>query len=217
MTSRSVHKHLAFLGIPVVVAITGLLGSLITATGRAQSQTDRALSFEVASVKPSKPGSRFSMTRSPGGRLTVTNATLKMLIKAAYHLKDYQLSGGPAWIDSDRFDIVAKADDGSDDMASMLQALLADRFKLKIRRETKEFPVYVLLPAKSGPKLRQAAEDARSGGTVGRGHLTGHKMSMTELADVLSGDLDRYVIDRTGINGVFEIDLEWTPDAVQPN
>jgi uncharacterized protein (TIGR03435 family) len=207
-----------FRGIPLgIVAMVTILGCLVNALNvLAQSETGRAPVFEVASVKPSKPGSRFSIVRSPGGRLTVTNATLRMLVKAAYHLKDYQLSGGLNWVDSERFDIVAKPEGGGDEIAPMLRSLLADRFKLTVRRETKELPVYALVPARNGPKLRDAKTgDSNTGGTIGRGHLTGHKMSIPELADVLSGSLDRTVLDRTGIQGVFDIELEWTPDVGQ--
>ena len=101
------------------------------------------------------------MIRPPvGGRFTATNATLKMLINVAYKIRNYELSGGPAWLESEHYDVNAKAEGNptQDQMFLMLQKMLEDRFKLKLHRETKELPVYALLVAKNGPKLKKSSD-----------------------------------------------------------
>jgi bla regulator protein blaR1 len=139
----------------------------------------RPLTFEVASIKPSDPDARGRMlSLQPGGGLRVTGWTLKGLIAFAYDVRDFQIAGGPGWIDSARYDIMAKAErsDSSDlpnDPRSIteeqlkinaervrlrLQALLAERFQLAIHRETREAPVYALVIGKNGPKLTEAKQ-----------------------------------------------------------
>ena len=180
--------------------------------------------FEVASIKPSAPGGRgMSIMRQPGGRFTTTNISLKSLITFAYDLRDHQVTGGPNWLDSDRFDIVAKPEgdvpaglEGNEKIRIMLQALLADRFKLAIHRETKEMPVYLLAIAKSGPKLQESPSETKGPQIrMGRGELTGHKIGTDMIAKVLSGQLGRNVVDRTGLKGSYEMKLDWTPDMSQ--
>lgn len=113
--------------------------------------------FEVASVKPNQPGvnARPGLQMQPS-RLTATRMTLKGLILFAYGAHDFQISGGPGWLDSDRWDIVATTGGTANDeqQKKMLQTLLNDRFKLTIRREMKELPIYALVEAKNGPKLQ---------------------------------------------------------------
>ena len=147
----------------------------------AQSQAPDAAApaFEVASVKPNKSGPGPTMLGiQPGGRFTATNIPLRLLIRNAYQVQDSQLVGGPAWITSDRFDIMAKAegdvpppDPGGPPgppgvMTLMLRTLLADRFKLVVHHETRELPIYALVIARSdgklGPQLRPAAVDCTS-------------------------------------------------------
>ncbi len=129
--------------------------------------------FDVASVKPNKTGGTGTRIMfQPGGRFTADNITLKFLIKMAYGVQDFQITGGPAWINSDRYDIEGKAAAGepATDMRSMteeqrkadmerrkqmVQALLADRFKLVLHKESKEAPIYALVVAKSGLKIKE--------------------------------------------------------------
>src|SRR5260370_5924753 len=177
--------------------------------------------FEVASVKPNKSGDNsISMRRQPGGRVTVTNAPLRMLITFAYDLREHQLSGGPSWLNSDRYDIVAKADNPNPteaEMKLMFQTLLADRFQLKAHRETKELPVYALIVGKNGPKLSKA--DAAVKGaqiSAGRGLLKAKKTSMELLSNLLGNQLGRTVLDKTGLAGDFDFELTWTPDVTPP-
>src|SRR5437868_9326040 len=135
-------------------------------------------SFEVASIKPSDPDARgFQIDLSPGGLFTAKNITTKVLIQQAWDVKDFQISGGPDWLDTERYDIVAKGDGpgvSEEEIRKMPEArrnklmeealmkirtLLTDRFQLKVHRETKELPVYALIVAKAGPEIHAATDD----------------------------------------------------------
>jgi uncharacterized protein (TIGR03435 family) len=201
-------------------------------------------SFEVASIKPNHSGDLMTRVNAPKGRFVATNMTAKTLIAWAYAgislpLRDDQLSGGPSWISSERYDIDAKLDDSQVEALEKLppeqrilqirlgvQSLLADRFKLVVRDETKEIPVYALVIAKNGPKLQEAkpGDTYPNGikGPDGRSHpgvmwmeggkLTGQALPMASLAMILSHQLGRPVLDRTGLTGKYDIALTWTPD-----
>jgi uncharacterized protein (TIGR03435 family) len=130
--------------------------------------------FEVATIKPSTSAdNRIMIMGQPGGRFTVTNATLKMVMGVAYRVRDFQISGGPSWITTDRWNIEAKAEEGSippltgppdptvpNPLTLMVQSLIEDRFQLKMHRETKELPVYELLVGKSGSKMKLSADQS---------------------------------------------------------
>lgn len=183
--------------------------------------------FDVASVKPASPdarGSTFQFT--PGGGLRVGNGTLKGMIEMAYDVRDFQISGGPRWVDSDRYDVDAKtaADDPSAGAAmtpahiletrQRLQTLLAGRFQLQIRRTTKELPVLALEPAKNGAKLVAAeAQGGNLGIRAACGLMEGNRSTMANLVYALSRQLDRPVRDRTSLAGIYNFRLQWTPDA----
>ena len=117
-----------------------------------------ALAFDAASIKPAKAGTRGYSIRPLPGRLSIGNATLRLLIAAAYHVNDFQVSGGPKWLDSDHYDIEARAPGDSrpteKQLMVMLQNLLASRFALTVRRETRDLPVYALEIARGGPKFQ---------------------------------------------------------------
>src|SRR6185503_18817252 len=123
------------------------------------------LQFDVASVKTNKSGPTMMMMRTLPTSFNVTNVPLRLLISQAYRLSAYQMVGAPAWLDSERFDIVAKSPEGSrpDQTMLMLRGLLADRFKLKVHGETRETQVYALTLARSdgrlGPKLSKSTDD----------------------------------------------------------
>jgi len=132
--------------------------------------------FEVASVKPNKGGDqRVMLGLQPGGRFTATNVPLRLLIRNAYRLQDFQVIGGPSWLSSDRFDIVAKAegDPPQEQVQLMTQALLGERFKLAVHRETRELPIYSLVLARAdgrtGPKLKPSSMDCQALFARGRG------------------------------------------------
>jgi uncharacterized protein (TIGR03435 family) len=140
---------------------------------RAQAPAGNA-AFEVASVKPNRSGEgNVMLGMQPGGRLTATNVPLRMLIRQAYDIQDFQGVGGPDWLGSDRFDVVAKAPDGQplnfQSMRPMLRSLLADRFKLTAHRETRQMPVYTLVTTRGdgtpGPGLKPSSVECA--GSVG--------------------------------------------------
>ena len=194
-------------------------------------------SFEVASIKRNvSVGELSSMNGEPGGRIRVTNHSLFNIIRQVYRLQRYQVVGGPEWLDRDHWDIVAKAagDAPFDQILGMTETLLADRFKLLTHRETREMPVYALVLARAdgrlGPQVKPSTVDceaiaaaAKAGAapppTPGRWPRCGININnnvlrmsaqrMTDLARNLSIMTDRYVVDRTGLNGIFELELRW--------
>src|ERR1700733_14740555 len=156
--------------------------------------------FEVASVKPQAPGdTRGSIGPSPGAFIA-NGVSLKLLIEIAYYVKDFQISGGPDWIETDHYDISARAPAGfiptGQQMQPMLQALLADRFGLKLHRETRELPAFALVVGKGGPKLN-ASTFADSRISIGHGIFTGQKIDMPGLADGRARDSERGSVEQT--------------------
>ncbi len=173
-------------------------------------------SFEVASVKPFDRTGQVGhgSIAVSGPRVTMTGYTLSALIQYAYDVRAYQISGGPGWIASDGYTIAAKAEgDATPETAEirkMLQSLLADRFGLKLHRETKDARVYLLLPARTGAKLTPSAA-RRTTMQMGAGHLMMAKVTTSQMASVLSSVLSRPVLDQTGMAGEFDFALE-SPD-----
>lgn len=176
-------------------------------------------SFEVASIRLNHSGARNGGIRWGGDMFTSANMSLKNLIEIAYQLKDFQLIGGPSWIGSDRYDIDAKLGEEAQKLPPdqrlkqtrlMLQSLLADRFKLVLRQETKTLPVYRLVAAKSGPKLNVAT--GRSGWSEGNGQIKAQAVTTATLAEILSNQLEREVVDETNLPGRYDISLRWSPD-----
>ena len=186
---------------------------------RAESLKNRVAptAFEVASIKPNVSGSRSSSTHSaPGGEIIMENMPLKQVVMMAYDLRDFSYSG-PDWMEGARFDIVAKPPSpvNRDEMKVLIRSLLAERFKLVIRRETKVLPVYELMVAKGGLKIKEVPpgpSSMNSNTNSGKSTLTAPKMTMASLADWLSGRLDRPVVDKTETSGAFDVKLEWSRD-----
>ena len=195
-----------------------------------QSRSGLRPSFEVASIKPSKTNTGVTVgvgSGQGGGR----NVTLKMLIAAAYRVQEFEIVGGPRWISSDRFDVEGKAEDPKadpDQLRLMLQSLLEDRFQLKLHRENKEAPIYALVVAKDGPKIKRAPDQAsppvsgpaqqgagpiRGAIRIGGGSLVGNAVTLSLFTRLLSQRLDRTVVDKTNLDGRFDIRLYWTPDV----
>jgi uncharacterized protein (TIGR03435 family) len=186
-------------------------------------------SFEVASIRPSRPDSRnFDWDDSPG-RVSISGYTLRRLIRVAYGLKsNAQVLGGPKWIDSARFDIVAKADDAETAKMQkmsdadwvkarslMLQSLLAERFQLKLRRETRVLPIYALVVVKSGIKFKPAKPNEDSDLSGWGGHLEATAITMDAFADYLNGVrelADRVVLNRTSVTATYDFNLDWLRD-----
>ena len=172
---------------------------------------------------------------TPDG-ISQSNVPIKSLIASAYGVKDDLVSGGPAWVDSTPYDVEAKVAGpdvptykalSNDQRNLMLQALLTDRFKLAVHTETKELPVYELVVAKGGPKLTEAKtgdtypngfkgpDGVGHGGMMridGRGKLTAQGIPMANLVDILSRQLHRTIVDKTGLTGKYDFNLEYTPD-----
>ena len=149
----------------VVVLPAIILIAVIAPSAFSQTNDAARPSFEVATIKPNNPDSRQMMITRPGGRFSVVGATVKMLVEAAYRVRDFQVIGGPNWINTDRFDIEAKAEEGANRQGQagllMMQSLLADRFQLKIHTETRELPLYELFVSKDGVKLQSVPEPER--------------------------------------------------------
>jgi uncharacterized protein (TIGR03435 family) len=181
-----------------------------------------APSFEVASIKPASPDeiqAGISGCKTGHGRETCTNVTLKRCIVGAFHAGPGQIVGGPGWIDSDRFHIDAKAAAPPEDDAvldAMMKALLAERFHLTLHRETRNLQALVLEVAKNGPKLEEApGGEAVTDGSHGR--LTLKNTTMDGLAERLARVTELPVVNRTAIDGVFNMKLVWTPEGDNPN
>jgi uncharacterized protein (TIGR03435 family) len=187
------------------------------------SQVATAPAFEAASVKRNNsPEGRSELHMNADG-VTITNYRLRFLIPNVYGIAVYQLAGAPQWLDSDKYDIIARAPKGSSDeqLRFMLQQLLVDRFGLKFHRELRDVPGYAVVIANDKPKFtiekkpdQQGKDDGRVG--AGRGMATGHMVSSAVFAQVLSIYLERPVLDQTGIDGLFNFELRWTPDEMEP-
>jgi len=196
-----------------------ILVLLAVATGFAQTAA-----FDVVSIKPALPdaGER-SLSELPGPRLTTNNATLRMLVMFAYKTMPDQISGGPSWVESDGFDVDAKASNPKATPAQlrqMVQAMLADRFQLQVHRATRELPIYALVQAKGGMKLAVSHDETGNIGVriEGPGRVTGVRGTMAMLAGALSKPLQRQVVDQTGLAGAYTFKLQFTPDkARKPN
>ena len=211
--------------------------ALILASG-ALAQT--GTQFEVASIKPSAPNQNGMFIRTPPGRLSLTNMTLKEMIVMGWRIQPFQVSGGPPWLDSIHYDVNAKAESQlkPGEIQLLLQSLLADRFQLVLRRETKELPVYAMVLAKKDGKLGPGLVESKidtcpppdptkapvspepgkpipiSCGQMRMSdrHLSAMSVPVTSLIPMLSRHLERTVINQTGLTAKFDISLEWAPD-----
>jgi uncharacterized protein (TIGR03435 family) len=261
MASRSLNKRLlaAIIGAASVTATISFgLASPPRIHAHSPQQTAAPVpSFEVASIRPtnSDVAGGFISYRDPG-RLTAPHANTRLLILFAYHIKNFQLMGGPGWVNSQGYDIDAKVDDSLaeklrnlpveqqlDQKRLMMRSLLADRFKLSVTLATKELPVYALVLAKGGPKLNDVhsssnPDDPAAGPTIstavghptaappgrattftahdGENALTAKSMSIPNLIDLLSGQLDRAILDRTTLKGAYDFTLQWAPEIAIP-
>lgn len=206
--------------------------SPVTSTTPAATSAPAASpTFDVVSIKPSKPGISGSNSYSNHETYAATNVTLKSIIQYdAYEIAGPQILGIPPALDSVTFDIQAKIDPAvyekmktlsrdqfHQQFGQMIQQLLADRFKLAVHSETRQLPVYALVVAKNGPKLQPAKDpDAGTSLSSGRGRLTAKGVSSAQLAQKftrsLSDELGRIVIDKTGLTGRYDLTLKWTPD-----
>jgi uncharacterized protein (TIGR03435 family) len=200
--------------LPVPVVWMGLL---------AWAQPPQA--FEVAVIRPSVAGAGAgtSFNVFEGGRLRITNEPVKLLIRAAFQLQNAQISGGPAWLETDRYDIEAKTGRAEkitpQQMAPLLQSLLRDRFGFAFHREMREITVHGLVlekNRKSGGKLQAKAEGEDTAMNThtqpGKSQLVATAVSMSALASYVGNRLGGIVVDQTGLEGSYDFTLEWAPD-----
>jgi uncharacterized protein (TIGR03435 family) len=223
-----------------LILVLGL--SVIHGVASGQAAAKRP-SFEVASVKPSGPTSVRNFGGGPGtddpGRYTATRAHLLDLVFEAYDLKMYEQVSGPGWIDEEEYDVTAKVppETSRRGFRTMLQNLLAERLRLQIHHETREFRVYELVVAKNGPKLKPAGEPHKGAPSTSqvrasRGQsalppgepdmvevfgpdtcrLTAQQEPTSELASALSGPMAAglKVIDKTGLTGKYDFALYYS-------
>lgn len=171
--------------------------------------------FDVASIKASKligeGASREKVDTGPG-RLTMTNVSLRSIISWAYKVQGAQIVG-PNWIGSERYEILAKTSEpaSDDQLRPMLQELLAERFKVTMHRQTKELAAFGLAVAKNGIKFRASEGDGKSNIAMGKAGVRAERLSMAELADILSGPMQATVVDMTELNGVYDLKLDLAP------
>jgi len=179
--------------------------------------------FEVATIKPSNPDTPGKLFTVKGRQVLTINTTVNDLISFAYDLHAGQLSGGPAWMESDKYDVTGQPEapgvPNQQQLRGMIRDLLATRFGLVFHREQKELPVYAVVVANNGPKLTR--NDSNPNGLPsllfrGLGMLPAINASMGDLARVMQAAvLARPVVDRTGIEGRYDFTLRWTPDESQ--
>jgi uncharacterized protein (TIGR03435 family) len=196
----------------------------------AASPNPATFSYEVVSIKPHKQteaGYSMWMQTTPDG-FSYRGTTLKNLVLGAYSLiMDDQLVGLPSWADTEQYDMDGKMDEDhaaafkklpqkqrGDVEDSMMQALLADRFQLKVHKETRELPIYNLVVAKNGLKIQPSPEGKDFGYSMGMGKLSGNSIPLDTLAYSLSGQVGRIILNKTGLDGKYTIDLKWQPDSM---
>ena len=205
-----------------------LLGiAAIASATTSQTPSGAKLSFEVATVKPSaRPGP--SALNKAGSRFVATALPLRPLIMEAYRIRDFQIVGGPNWINDDPWDIEAKAASDTNltwtesenpylagPLARMLQSLIEDRFQLKFHREAKQLSVYELTIARGGPKLKRSADQTKtrvSETKLGTGFVEVPGQPFRNFVYFLGRQLDRPLIDKTGLDGLYDVTLRWTPE-----
>jgi uncharacterized protein (TIGR03435 family) len=190
----------------------------VFAAGQAFGQSAPAASvFDVASVRVSEigraggPGSRRQSIQFSPDSVTMRNVTFRASIQWAYHVMDYQITG-PDWMASERYDIAAKAAAAvpEDQLRQMMQALLAERFKLAFHRQTKELPAYVLLVAKGGPKFKESDSEGEMNidPQLNRMIVAIQRAPLSQLVDTLSNILRAPVLDETGLKGKYDITID---------
>ena len=253
------NRHIVFMAILPLMGVLPLTAVLTLAPPIARAQMTMPIlidpspkpedpniklpDYDVASVKENKAGDHMMRIMNTPDGFSCTNIPLTTIIGIAYGVRQDLISGGPGWVNSTGFDVEAKVA-GSDLEAfkklsprqrfALLQSLLAERFQLKVHHETKVLPMYDLVVAKGGPKLKAAPPadqppaappdatkdpgDAKPRGmmTMGPGMFKGEALPMKALANNLSSILEHTVVDKTGLPGDYDFDLKWTPEDTAP-
>ena len=239
-------------GAPGVIAVSVAVAALamnidrLDALGQPQDEPPR---FEVASIKRNTLNDRIIVIQSQNGRFTARGHTLRMLVQQAYQVQEFQIADGPDWIDSERFDIIANepAAQATGVAAGpvapgpgqprprdlMLRTLLEERFNLSVHKETRERPVYALVPARSdgrlGATLTRSTVDCKTvrgpdacGTSVGPGYIRARGVTIAQLAAAFSrltmtgSSLNRLVVDRSGLEGTYDAEVRFTPEYIPP-
>lgn len=220
-----------------VVAISGPVAGVLAQTSQPQNTqaSHASLSapassvFDVAAIRVNKSdesGHSHIISSPNDSHFRAINVSLKSLMQWAYAIPDTRISDGPQWIGSTKFDIEAKADTSVDEQMhglsseagrlqkqKMLQALLANRFQLKLHEETRELPMYALILARNGPKFQPSQVNGTTINTRrAEISVSGSDDTVALLADALARTLGRVVVNQTGLHGRYELDLKWTPD-----
>jgi uncharacterized protein (TIGR03435 family) len=223
-------SHKCCSALPAVAAAFFCLANQSWAQSSADNTPAGMPSYATVSIKPDKSGLQWQTVTVGPGELTVKNETVPMMIRHAYQLELDQIHRGPDWLNTDRYDVQARVDKSALEILKnlgrehadleqrqMMQALLADRFKLVVHRDTRAVPVYDLVLAENGPKMQQSLPgDAEAQGRViqvRKGHISGREVPIATLASLLSEQLGRGVIDKTGLANHYDVTLQWPASA----
>jgi len=219
--------------------LSALAAVSILVIGQPQPQTPPP-AFDVVSIKPNTSSGDLIMLGGPElahGRFVARNIPVRNLVQFAYNVQNFLISGGPGWIGSDHFDIEAKADGPLtvEQARVLVRTMLEDRFRLQVSRQSANKPVYALVVNKKGAKLTLSADQTpavlgppaegaprreglpRGMSRVGPGQFHSFARPISSLAQALAAQLQRPVLDRTELKGLYDIDLTWTPDQVPPD
>ena len=196
---------------------------IVLASALAFAQVQKPTEFEVASIRPNRANDRIvTIDVGPGGRFAARGYTLQLLIQRAYGVMGWNISGGPGWLDTDRYDVSAKAivagNLTEEQLRPMLQRLLAERFKLRLQKSSKEMTGYALVVGKNGPKVKASADGEEHADTfrMTRATLSGQGITMGDLARYVAGKLGLVAVDKTGMKGLYDFNVKLTVEPEQP-
>ena len=227
--TRRLRRQIRLFLMLATIPLTALRGQSVPSIAAPASPGITAVqvpAYDIVSIKPNKTGSGHTSVHIDDGNLDASNISIKGLMFDAYGLKEGQLVGLPGWAESARFDIKAKvlnpdkavfAKLTEERSRSMLQPILTDRFQLKSHTEPKVLPVYELVVLKGGPKFKPSPNQAGGDGvSVHNRDLTAHNITISELMDELSSQVQRVVIDKTGLTAKYDLTLKWSAEDAPP-
>jgi uncharacterized protein (TIGR03435 family) len=222
-----VHNRFAVVAVYFALIAVPVLSQL---PDPAAANPPKPLTWDAVSIKPHKQLDNSSTMQWTSDGIEFRNMTLQALFLNAFDVRsESQITGYPAWVNSEHFDIQAKMDAETADQyrklkgpesgrqwRSFMRQILDERFGLKFHIEKRELPVYNLIVAKQGLKLKESVDDGNGMSSMGQGKLTAHRSQVGSLAFSLSGTVGRVIIDKTGLTALYDIDLTWSPDD-EPN